>query len=161
MHRAVSVTGPSGSGKTTLVCALIAEFGRRHAQVAAVKHGAHRIELDTEGKDSWRLRDAGASPTLLVGPDQLAWFGTPAQQPTLGALVALFGSDIDIVLVEGYRSAGLDCIVIDDPRSDRDWERPAPDRVLLSVPAHDGPTWPDPALVSKVADAIERRPHNP
>jgi ABC-type cobalamin/Fe3+-siderophores transport system ATPase subunit len=71
-HSAVvlTVVGPSGAGKTTLIEVLVAKlraFGRR---VAAVKHDAHRLELDRAGKDSWRLRAAGADTVVLMGRDR-------------------------------------------------------------------------------------------
>lgn len=145
----VSFAGPSGTGKTTLLEGVIAALKERGYRVGAVKHDAHRIELDTEGKDSWRLRRAGADVTLLMGRDQLAWFGTDRPPPDLDQVAGLLAADVDIVLVEGFRSAGLPTVIVvrADHRDGR-WEPPDPALVLLS--AH-------PDQVGEVADLLERR----
>ena len=130
----VSVVAPSGTGKTTLLEGVIAELTRRGHRVGAVKHDAHRIELDTEGKDSWRLRQAGARSTLLMGRNQLAWFGGDDQGPSLAEAVGTFLADVDLVLVEGFRSADLPVVLVcrPDHRDDR-WEAPDPARVMATV----------------------------
>ncbi len=145
----VSFVAPSGTGKTTLLEGVIAELGARGHRVGAVKHDAHRIELDTEGKDSWRLRQAGAPSTLLMGLNQLAWFGPEGGGPSLLQAVALFHADMDIVLVEGFRSEELPTVLVcrPDHRDDR-WEAPDPGRVLITV---------GPGEVERVADLIEAR----
>ena len=129
----VSFVAPSGTGKTTLVEAVVSSLIDRGLRVAAVKHDAHRIELDTEGKDSWRLRQAGAE-TLLVGANQLAWMSDAGTAPPLEDLVRLFFADHDVVIVEGYRSAGLPTIIVDRPGvQDPTWDRPDADRVIATV----------------------------
>jgi molybdopterin-guanine dinucleotide biosynthesis protein MobB len=131
----VSFVGPSGTGKTTLLEGVIAELTKRGHRVAAVKHDAHRIELDTEGKDSWRFRRAGAADTLLMGRDQLAWFGREADDgPGIEAVVALVAPRTEIVVVEGFRSAGLPTVVVTrDEHRDGRWEPPDPALVLATV----------------------------
>ena len=130
----VSFVGPSGTGKTTLLEGVIAGLNRRGLRVGAVKHDAHRIELDTEGKDSWRLRRAGADSTLLVGGDQVAWFGAAPGPPPLEAIVGLFASGTDLVVVEGFRSAGLPTVVVERPgHRDGRWEPPDEALVLATV----------------------------
>ncbi len=129
----VSFVAPSGTGKTALVEAVIGDLVARGLRVGAVKHDAHRIELDTEGKDSWRHRAAGAE-TLLVGANQVAWMSDDGRSPPLRDLVRLFFPTVDIVIVEGYRSAGLPTIrvrraEVDDPT----WTVPDPALVLATV----------------------------
>ena len=120
----VSFVAPSGTGKTTLVTEVIGELTASGLRVAAVKHDAHRIELDTEGKDSWRMRQAGAE-TLLVGSNQLAWMSDDASSPPLADLVSLFFADADVVIVEGYRSAGLPTVRVQRPEvEDPTWDPP-------------------------------------
>lgn len=130
----ISFVAPSGTGKTTLVERVIAELIIRGLDVAAVKHDAHRIELDTEGKDSWRMREAGATGTILAGQNQLAWMGQPDRRPSLLQLVDLFFAESDIVIVEGYRSAGLPTVIVHRPEvQDPTWHQPDPKRVLATV----------------------------
>jgi molybdopterin-guanine dinucleotide biosynthesis protein MobB len=129
----ISFVAPSGTGKTTMVEQVIAELVRRGLRVAGVKHDAHRIELDTEGKDSWRIRKAGAD-TLLVGANQLAWMSDHRSAPSLDSLVELFFAESDVVIVEGYRSAGLPTVLVQRPEiSDPTWHRPADDRIIATV----------------------------
>ncbi|MEM7275855.1 MAG: molybdopterin-guanine dinucleotide biosynthesis protein B [Actinomycetota bacterium] len=145
----VSFVAPSGTGKTTLLTSVIALLSGRGHRVGAVKHDAHRIELDTEGKDSWRLREAGAAGTLLMGRDQLAFFGAGAEVPDLHTVVPLLFGQADLVLVEGFRSAGLPTVVV--ARSgidDRSWEPPDPGLVVMTARPDEG---------MRVADLLEAR----
>ena len=129
----ISFVAPSGTGKTTLVERVIATLVDRGVRVAGVKHDAHRIELDTEGKDSWRMRKAGAD-TLLVGSTQLAWMSDRTPSPPLDQLVDLFFADADVVIVEGYRSAGLPTVLVERPEvHDPTWVRPDDDRIVATV----------------------------
>lgn len=128
----ISFVAPSGTGKTTLVEQVIGALDADGLRVAAVKHDAHRIELDTEGKDSWRMRKAGAD-TLLVGANQLAWMSDATSSPSLETLVELFFHDADVVIVEGYRSAGLPTVLVERPEvSDPTWHRPTSE-ILATV----------------------------
>lgn len=145
----ISFVAPSGTGKTTLLEGVIAELDRRGHRVGAVKHDAHRLELDTEGKDSWRLRQAGSVSTVLMGPNQLAWFGSEDDGPSLAEVAAVLFGSVDIVLVEGFRSADLPVILVSrlDHEDDR-WEPPDRRRVLATV---------HPDEVETVADLLEQR----
>lgn len=128
----ISFVAPSGTGKTTLVEQVISRLTADGLRVAGVKHDAHRIELDTEGKDSWRMRKAGAD-TLLVGANQLAWMSDTTPSPSLEQLVEVFFSDADIVIVEGYRSAGLPTVLVERAEvNDPTWHRPT-SQVLATV----------------------------
>ncbi len=130
----VSFVAPSGTGKTSLLTNVVDKLTSLGVRVGAIKHDAHRIELDTEGKDSWRLRQAGASETLLVGANQVAWMSAESSAPDLGELLPLMERRVDIILVEGFRSAGLPCIVVHRPEAaDAKWEPPANSHVLATV----------------------------
>ncbi|MDZ4183932.1 MAG: molybdopterin-guanine dinucleotide biosynthesis protein MobB, partial [Desulfuromonadales bacterium] len=56
--KVVSFIARSGTGKTTLLEQVIAELKRRGYKVGAIKHDAHRFEIDHPGKDS--IEQAGA-----------------------------------------------------------------------------------------------------
>jgi len=58
----------------------------------------------------------------LVGRNQILWMGEEETEFDLTALTTLFCPTADIVLVEGYRSAGLDTIRVHRPeRQDPTW----------------------------------------
>lgn len=97
----VSVVGSSGSGKTTLIVKLVPELKKRGYRVGTVKHTFHRVDLDTEGKDSWRHKDAGAETALLVSPGTVHLAGDLAADDL--AAVLPFFDGLDIVITEGYK----------------------------------------------------------
>jgi len=97
--------GHSNSGKTTFVEKLIPELTRRGKKVAAIKHAHHKVQLDTEGKDSWRYKKAGAALSMLVttGALQLvADAGEEADGRDPTQLAARFLGEADLVLAEGF-----------------------------------------------------------
>lgn len=89
----------SGTGKTTYLERLIAALKARGVSVAAVKHDAHRLDLDREGKDSWRFARAGADVVAVADAEKCAVMEY-RPVPLAGVLDRLRG--VDIVLVEGW-----------------------------------------------------------
>ncbi len=98
----VSIVGPAGSGKTTLLEKTILELKRRGRRVAVIKHSACDVELDKEGKDSWRHSQAGAEAVIVSSPSQWAMFKRVQQEWGLEALRNML-PEVDIILTEGYR----------------------------------------------------------
>ncbi|MDR5903086.1 MULTISPECIES: molybdopterin-guanine dinucleotide biosynthesis protein B [Halomonas] len=97
----------SGTGKTTLLEALLPRLRERGLRVAVVKHAHHTFDVDQPGKDSHRLRQAGASPMLVASRERLAlMMETPNQQEAdLQALLAMVATQRpDLVLVEGFKA---------------------------------------------------------
>ena len=101
----VAFSGPSGAGKTTLLERLVAELVRRGLAVAALKHSGHRHAFDVPGKDTDRLRRAGARAVAVQGPGQLAWFGPPRAGGARG--LARLLPPADVVVAEGFKSERL------------------------------------------------------
>jgi len=105
----VGVVAPSGTGKTTLLCELLPRLRARGLRIGAIKYTHHDVEVDQPGKDSYRLRQSGASQVMLVS--RRRWT-LVAERPTGEDLspeqaLACMGSEaLDLVLVEGYRGAG-------------------------------------------------------
>ena len=52
----------SGTGKTTLLEALVPKLTAAGLRLGILKHAHHNFDVDKPGKDSYRLRKAGASP---------------------------------------------------------------------------------------------------
>ena len=105
--KAVAFVARSGTGKTTLIEKLIADLKRRGWRVGAIKHDAHRFDIDHPGKDSYRLAAAGADTTLITSPEKLALVRKHAASPPVEEIVATYFADVDIVLAEGFRRSAL------------------------------------------------------
>lgn len=105
----VSVVAKSGTGKTTLLEKLIAELKRRGWRVGAIKHDAHSFDIDREGKDSWRLTQAGADTMLITSPAKVAMVKqhVDGQEPPLAATIERYCGDLDIVLTEGFKKSSM------------------------------------------------------
>lgn len=100
----LAVVGHSGSGKTTWLERAIPRLQARGLKVAVLKHDAHRIELDRPGKDTYRLREAGADAIAIASQDLLFSTVRPPAQPSVFDLIerAFHGADLDLILLEGY-----------------------------------------------------------
>lgn len=98
------VAAGSGAGKTTLLERLIPALAARGVRCAAVKLTHHDVDPDPEGKDSRRLRDAGAAAAVLGGPRVTSVF-VPERRgvAALARLAADAAGGTDLVLVEGGR----------------------------------------------------------
>ncbi|MEI6543888.1 MAG: molybdopterin-guanine dinucleotide biosynthesis protein B [Methylococcales bacterium] len=97
----------SGTGKTTLIEQLIPILKQQGIRVGLIKHSHHNFQIDQPGKDSFRLRAAGASPVMLVSTHRRAIITeiVPAQEPNLDEELKLFDqSQLDLVLVEGFKA---------------------------------------------------------
>ena len=107
MPEAVSFVGKSGTGKTTLLEKVIAELVRRGVRVGAIKHDAHRFEIDHPGKDSYRLAAAGAAVTLISSPEKLALVRRHDAAPGIEEILRTYFADVDLVLTEGFKRSAL------------------------------------------------------
>ena len=95
--------GKPKSGKTGLVTSLIAEFKSRGYRVAAVKHAHETVELDIEGKDTWRFAEAGSDTTAVSSPGRLTIFRNVGKEPTVEEALDALGGGYDLVLLEGFK----------------------------------------------------------
>ena len=108
-YRGVPVLGFaafSGVGKTTTLKHLIPALVAARIRVAIVKHTHHGLEIDHKGKDSYQLREAGATQ-IVVGSNQrrAVIIETPeTQDVSLSSFLAnLEPQRCDIIMVEGFR----------------------------------------------------------
>ncbi|GAB2181462.1 molybdopterin-guanine dinucleotide biosynthesis protein B [Denitratisoma sp. agr-D3] len=131
------LTGLSGSGKTTLITQLVDWFVQRGLKVSTLKHTHHGFDLDSPGKDSWRMRQAGAQEVFLVSNQRLVLMQEfrGEAEPSAAELISRL-QPCDLVLVEGYKR---------DPLPKIEVHRPS-----LENP----PVWPNnPAVVAVATDA--------
>jgi molybdopterin-guanine dinucleotide biosynthesis protein B len=98
----VSIVGKSDSGKTTLIERLIPEIKRRGYRIATVKHDTHSFEIDSEGKDSYRHKKAGAAISLISSPEKVAVIADVDRDMNLSELRDQFVSNVDLIISEGY-----------------------------------------------------------
>lgn len=108
----------SGTGKTTLLTQLIPILKQQGLRIGLIKHSHHNIQIDQPGKDSFRLREAGASPVMLVSSHRRAIiteFQT-IREPILDKeLLAFDQSGLDLILVEGFKAADFPKIELHRP----------------------------------------------
>ncbi len=101
----------SGTGKTTLLCKLIPLLTEKGYRIGIIKHTHHNIEIDKPGKDSFELRESGASQIVVASRNRTAIIiEDPSQtkEPELSdALLNLNTDSLDLVLVEGFKHADL------------------------------------------------------
>ena len=99
----ISIVGKSDSGKTTLIEKFIPELTRRGYRVATVKHDVHGFEVDREGKDSWRHKQAGAHTVVISSPNKVALIRDVEKDLTLDEIREKLIQDVDLILSEGYK----------------------------------------------------------
>lgn len=88
----------SNSGKTTFLEKLIPALKSRGLRVAVIKHDGHDFQLDKEGKDSWRITQAGADVTAIVSATHAAIMeNRPVPLPEIVERIG----DVDLRIVEG------------------------------------------------------------
>ncbi len=108
----VSVVGSPDSGKTTLIEKLVPILIKKGLRVAVVKHHAHGdFEFDREGKDSWKLYNAGAD-VVIASPFKIALIRRSTEIYDLDYVVERYLKDYDLVLTEGFNRYGKPRIVV-------------------------------------------------
>lgn len=96
----------SGTGKTTLLTQLIPLLKQHGLRIGLIKHSHHSFTIDQPGKDSFRLREAGASPVMLISKIRRAVITDfdVEKEPLLDEqLKFLDQSQLDLILVEGFK----------------------------------------------------------
>jgi len=160
MVPAVSIIGFSGSGKTTLIVKVVAELTKRGYRVGTIKHDAHRFEIDREGKDSWRHKEAGAVSVLITSKEKMAFIKTTDVEMPLTGAIETFMTDLDVVITEGYKTGNLPKIEV--YRKAVSEARACPDDANLLAVVSDGLVETDRPLLDindyrGVADLIEEK----
>ena len=160
MFSVVCIVGRSNSGKTTLLEQLIIELKSRGHHIAAIKHSACDIDIDHPGKDSWRFAQGGSQVVIVSSPHRFALMKHTDFDTGLDELLSLVDSDVDLVLVEGFKKATAPKIEVH--RKDLGGMVCSPDE-LLAVVTDDNldvavPQY-SPLDIVGLADLIEREGH--
>lgn len=100
----------SGTGKTTLLEQLIPLLVDRGLRIGVLKHAHHDFDIDQPGKDSYRLRKAGARQMMVASRRRHARITETTHSETELAeadfrqLLASFDqTELDLLLVEGFK----------------------------------------------------------
>ncbi|KLV09440.1 bifunctional molybdopterin-guanine dinucleotide biosynthesis adaptor protein MobB/molybdopterin molybdotransferase MoeA [Photobacterium ganghwense] len=127
----------SGTGKTTVLEAMLPKLVARGIRVAVIKHAHHNFDIDKEGKDSYRLRKAGAAQMLISSRYRRAIVTeTPDEEATLPQLIAqLDQTQLDLILVEGFKQLHFPKIELHRQEVGKPWLHPE-DSNIIAVAAN-------------------------
>ncbi len=160
----------SGTGKTTLLEQLIPLLREQGLRIALVKHTHHDFDIDRPGKDSYRLREAGAEQVLLASSRRWALLvETPGRdEADLGELLGhLDTRRADLILVEGFRHAAIPKIELHRDATGRPWLHPDDPNIIAVVSDRPPPaalpwfSFDDlPAIRDFVMARVARHPEN-
>ena len=139
------IIGWKNSGKTGLMERLVSEITKRGFKVSTIKHAHHSFDIDHEGRDSFRHRQAGASEVLLSSNSRWALMHElrAELEPNFSDLISKM-KPVDLILVEGFKKekhSKLECHRIENNekliyRSDRSVCLIASDMLMDDVSIH-------------------------
>ena len=95
----IKFIGFSGSGKTTLIEKIVKKLSDEGVRVATVKHDVHGLDIDKEGKDSYRYSKAGAKISVVSSKDMTVF--KIHDELNLNDILPKV-SNVDIIIIEGY-----------------------------------------------------------
>ncbi|HXH03019.1 MAG TPA: molybdopterin-guanine dinucleotide biosynthesis protein B [Candidatus Competibacteraceae bacterium] len=137
----------SGTGKTTLLRLVIPLLRARGLRLGLLKHSHHSFEIDHPSKDSYRLRQAGASQVLVTSSRRTVLMSRSLAHgdESLPQLLARLDSvELDLILVEGFKRQPIPKIELHRPNLGLPLLC-RQDRHIIAV-ASDAPPPPDIAL---------------
>jgi len=99
------IVGWKNSGKTGLMERLVSEFTERGLVVSTLKHAHHEFEIDHEGRDTFRHREAGAKEVAIVSSTrwalmhELQGMDEPDPEDMINRM-----EPVDLLLIEGFKN---------------------------------------------------------
>lgn len=122
----------SGTGKTTLLEALLPKLTEAGLRIGMLKHAHHNFDVDKPGKDSYRLRKAGASQMLIASRNRYALMTeTPEAEAEFEYLLTRFDEDkLDVVLVEGCKNIAFPKIELHREEVGKPWLYPHDENII-------------------------------
>ncbi|MCF7453617.1 bifunctional molybdopterin-guanine dinucleotide biosynthesis adaptor protein MobB/molybdopterin molybdotransferase MoeA [Vibrio sp. A1-1] len=123
----------SGTGKTTLLEALLPKLTEAGLRIGMLKHAHHNFDVDKPGKDSYRLRKAGASQMLIASRNRFALMTeTPEAEAEFEYLLTRFDEDkLDVVLVEGCKNIAFPKIELHREEVGKPWLYPHDENIIV------------------------------
>ncbi len=122
----------SGTGKTTLLEALLPKLTEAGLCIGMLKHAHHNFDVDKPGKDSYRLRKAGASQMIIASRNRFALMTeTPEAEEEFEYLLTRFDeSKLDVVLVEGCKNIAFPKIELHREDIGKPWLYPFDENII-------------------------------
>ncbi|WP_417883479.1 bifunctional molybdopterin-guanine dinucleotide biosynthesis adaptor protein MobB/molybdopterin molybdotransferase MoeA [Vibrio rumoiensis] len=122
----------SGTGKTTLLEALLPKLTAKGLRIGVFKHAHHDFDIDQPGKDSHRLRKAGATQMLIASRNRHALMTeTPEKEANFFKLLEQFDLDnLDFILVEGCKNLSFPKIELHREVIGKPWLHPHDDNIF-------------------------------
>lgn len=103
----VSVAGDKNSGKTSLIEQLVSTLKRDgYGIVGVIKYARRDIQIDHEGKDTYRFYESGADAVYIASPAKMAFIRRIESPPPLDEVLGTYFPFADVVFLEGYREGG-------------------------------------------------------
>ena len=114
MKNVIGICGYHNSGKTTLIEKLIRRLRNEGYKIATIKNIPKKFSIDTEGKDTWKHRHAGASVVVASSPDETAFiFKRGMELKEIGDILNKIVHP-DLILVEGRKMERIPKISVGD-----------------------------------------------
>lgn len=109
MTNIIQVVGYKNSGKTTLVAKMVRMLSEAGYAVGTVKHDGHRFDIDKEGTDTWKHREAGASMTAITSSERTVLMEEKSSEldDMIRRMLAM-----DAIIVEGFKEADYPKVVM-------------------------------------------------
>ena len=114
MRNVIGICGYHNSGKTTLIEKLIKWLKNEGYKIATIKNIPKKFSIDTEGKDTWKHRQAGASVVVASSPDETAFIFKRGME--LKEIADILNKIVhpDLILVEGHKRERIPKISVGD-----------------------------------------------
>ncbi|SCH74491.1 MULTISPECIES: molybdopterin-guanine dinucleotide biosynthesis protein B [unclassified Romboutsia] len=108
MAKVINIVGScSNVGKTFVMEGIIKELKARNYKIATIKHDVHGFDIDHEGKDTYKHRQAGADTVIISSKNRYAKIKELKEEMNLNEIIKDIHSENDIILVEGYKRSSL------------------------------------------------------
>ncbi|RJS77329.1 molybdopterin-guanine dinucleotide biosynthesis protein B [Methanophagales archaeon] len=108
--KVISIVGEKKSGKTSLIEYLITHL-KEYGKVGCIKH-AHDLDFSASMKDTDRFFNAGAE--VAMGTSEQKTIKICRGKTLMELIEEMTNSDVDFVLVEGFKSSDLPKIALSD-----------------------------------------------
>lgn len=103
----VTITGKSNSGKTTLIEKLIKYYSAKGLKVSVVKSMKHVFDIDQEGKDTYRYKEAGVFSWAITNGESYALLSKIDNSLSPLDIAEKNFPDSDIVFIEGFKEGKI------------------------------------------------------